>query len=271
MPKRKTSKDLLLILLLLLIAGVIYLLIEDRKEQAGKKDVVISISLAMSYPEVPDTAAMVKHKHYTLYYNEDCEQAAWAAYRLTKKMVLNKTADRPNGFEEDRMVATGSAGPGDYRHSGYHRGHLVPAADMQWSEEAVKETFVMSNISPMAPGFNMGLWKSLENKVRHWAEEEDSLIVICGPIISGNGEGIGPDGGICVPERFFKIIFDLSPPGQKMIAFVLHNRKAGGDIFNYATSVDELEKLTGYDFFHNADNQDQIELLEANMDIMNWN
>jgi endonuclease G len=70
--------------------------------------------------------------------------------------------------------------PSDYTNSGFDRGHLAPAGDMKWSETAMDESFLMSNISPQKPAFNRGIWKKLEEKIRSWAIENDSIIVVTG-------------------------------------------------------------------------------------------
>ena len=110
---------------------------------------------------------LVKHKYYTLSYNEDCEQANWVAYKLTSDMVLGH-AVRKNNFKEDPDVETGSAKLIDYKGSGYDRGHLCPAAAMKISNQAMSESFYMSNMSPQVPGFNRGKWKSLEAKTTYF-------------------------------------------------------------------------------------------------------
>ena len=42
--------------------------------------------------------------------------------------------ERRDDFRADPVIPTGSADLADYRRSGYDRGHLVPAADMAWSD-----------------------------------------------------------------------------------------------------------------------------------------
>ena len=68
----------------------------------------------------------------------------------------------------DTAVKTGSAELKDYKGSGYDRGHLCPAGDMSFDSIAMRESFLMSNMSPQLPGFNRGIWNSLEQKIRNW-------------------------------------------------------------------------------------------------------
>ncbi len=55
----------------------------------------------------------------------------------------------------------------DYKKSGFDRGHLAPAADHKDSQEAMKETFLLSNMSPQYPRFNQGYWSHFEKYVRN--------------------------------------------------------------------------------------------------------
>ena len=77
-------------------------------------------------------------------------------------------------------------------------------------------------MSPQKPDFNRGVWKKLEKEVRRYAYNEDSVFVITGPILERGLRKIGRANKVSVPRRFFKIVYDETPP-RKMIAFVLPN------------------------------------------------
>ena len=177
---------------------------------------------------------LVHHTYYSLSYSEQHEQAEWVFYELTKERVSVTPVGRTNDFREDRKVTTGSATLGDYRQSGYDRGHLVPAGDMGFSSTAMSESFYMSNISPQNPSFNRGIWKNLESLVRSWGENS-SIYVVTGPVLNDCSTTIGSN-NVCVPEYYYKVIYD--PSEQKMIAFVLSNEKAEYTLSHYVTSVD---------------------------------
>ncbi|MCZ6703711.1 MAG: DNA/RNA non-specific endonuclease, partial [Ignavibacteria bacterium] len=134
---------------------------------------------------------MVVHREYSLSYNETHEQAEWVAYVLTADEVRMK-CERTNDFREDGSVSTGSAGLADYRGSGYDRGHLSPAADNKADcPVAMSESFYMSNMSPQKPGFNRGIWRKLESKVRDWAAKYGEIYVATGPVFWDIIEKIG--------------------------------------------------------------------------------
>lgn len=188
----------------------------------------------------------VKHSYYELEYSEQHEQALWVYYTLTAANI-NGTAKRKNNFKNDPLVPTKSASTKDYTGSGYDRGHLCPAASMTINQTAMDESFYMSNMSPQAPSFNRGRWKQLEGQVRDWVLKEKKLHVVTGPIFESNLGTLGAND--TVPGYYYKVIYD--PTGeQKMIGFILPNRKIEGSIFEYVVTVDEVELRTGIDFFY---------------------
>lgn len=227
-----------------------------------------SLVLAKSVDYLPvPSKDIVRHAYYTLSYNEKCEQANWVYYTLTDSMVIQGGQERSNKFRYDKMVPSGSAKTSDYTKSGYDRGHLCPAADMDFSRIAMEESFLMSNISPQAPEFNRGIWKDLETEVRNWAKKEHKILVVTGPVFNENKGTIGED-KVVVPGSFFKIVYEETDE-PKMIAFVLPNRKSDRPLTDFVVTIDEAEKLTGYDFFSQL--PDGLEnKLESRIDLSVW-
>ena len=209
----------------------------------------------------------ITHLGYTLSYNEVHEQASWVAYELTSREVQG-TISRTDNFRADPNVATGSASLADYRGSGFDRGHLAPAADMKWSREVMSESFFMSNMSPQEPGFNRGIWKKLEGKVRDWANADGSVFVATGGILTNGLPTIGRN-QVSVPRFYYKVILDYSEPGLKGIGFILPNKKSDKDIMSFAVPIDRVESRTGIDFF--ASLPDDIEArLESSFNALSW-
>ena len=90
------------------------------------------------------------------------------AYVLTKEEIQGDE-ERSNHFRPDPMVKGDPVVTKDYSNSGYDRGHMAPAADMKWSEQAMRESFYMTNICPQHHSNNAGDWKDLEELVRDLA------------------------------------------------------------------------------------------------------
>jgi len=211
---------------------------------------VLPVSLfaqVFNYLPTSTTNQIVRHTYYTLSYSEEHEQAEWVAYELTKDRVYG-TSGRTDNFREDRKVGTGSASLNDYKRSGYDRGHLVPAGDMNFSSTAMSESFYMSNISPQHPSFNRGIWKNLESQVRSWALKNDHIYVITGGILNSSSDAIGAN-SVTVPDYYYKVVFDYTEPKIKMIAFLIPNQKCEKNLNQYVCSIDYLESITGVDFF----------------------
>ena len=227
---------------------------------------ILSFAGAVDYLPVPSDN-LVKHTYYSLSYNEKFEQANWVYYTLTDQMVEGGGVERSNKFKVDPMVVSGSAKSSDYTKSGYDRGHLCPAADMGFSTISMQESFLMANISPQAPDFNRGIWKELETEVRIWAKKEHKIYVVTGPVFKDDKGTIGAD-HVLVPGFFFKIIYEETDE-PKIIAFVFPNRKSDRPISDFAVTVDEAEKLTGFDFFSQL--PDEIESrIEGRIDLSGW-
>jgi endonuclease G len=220
------------------------------------------------YPERKKTGQVVKHMAYALCYNEEYEQASWVAYRLTSGMCEKGGEERTDNFRADKEIKTGSATPDDYKKSGYDRGHLCPAGDMCWSEQSMSESFYMSNMSPQAPQFNRGIWKTLESDVRLWALRFGELYVVAGGVLKDSLPVIG-ENKVAVPKLFYKIVLDVKSPQKKAIAFVMPNEGSKNSVFAYAVSIDSVERLTDIDFFPAL--PDSLENnLESHLNVDPW-
>jgi len=210
---------------------------------------------------------IVTHKYYILSYAESHEQAEWVAYELSKNQIVNNDFKRPY-FVEDREVKTGSADWRNYKNSGFDRGHLVPAADREFSENAYHETFLTSNISPQNHKFNAGIWNRLEQKTRYWAKKYNGIYVVTGGVLKDGLQTIG-DENVSVPEAFYKILVDVSEGKHKAIAFLIPNKATSESFYEYVVSIDKIEKETGIDFFPKL--PDSIEnRLEATSSAIDW-
>lgn len=229
----------------------------------------ISIPQELALPFFEDDAVILQNTGYVAKYSEAHEQAEWVAYQLTDEEVDLDIAERSDDFREDPRVLTGTATPKDYRGSGYDRGHLAPAEDMDWSEAAMSESFIMINISPQSAGLNRGIWKALENRVRKMAVANEEIYIVVGPVLTdGPYQTIGPN-EIAVPKRFFKVILDYAEPEFKAIGFIFPNEKCENPLVSYAVSINQAEEITGIDFFY-ALEDDVEESLESTIDLTLW-
>ncbi|WP_264536040.1 DNA/RNA non-specific endonuclease [Flavobacterium sp. N1736] len=206
----------------------------------------------VTYLPTSTTNQIVKHKYYTLSYDEKHEQAEWVAYELKKEYLKNNDFKRPY-FIEDPEVTTGSADWRNYKNSGYDKGHLCPAGDMEFNKDAYTDTFYTSNISPQKHDFNSGIWNRLEQKTRYWAGKYNDIYVVTGGILKDADKKIGTE-KVSVPKYFYKIILAKSGNEHKAIAFLVPNEDSDKSLYDFVVPIETLEKMTGIDFFPNLKN-----------------
>lgn len=106
---------------------------------------------------------------YAAGYNYDTKVSDWVSYRMTETSAQGNVT-RTNKFAEDKDVPVQfRATLADYHRSGYDRGHQAPAADMRSTTTTMKESFLLTNMTPQLPELNRGAWRILEEKARQWA------------------------------------------------------------------------------------------------------
>ncbi len=207
---------------------------------------------------------------YSICYRESYEQAEWAAECLTREKLQRKV-NRSENFRPDEGISTGSADTSDYYGSGYDRGHLVPAGDMGWDSEAMNDTFLMSNMSPQNHKFNSGIWNDLEMQVRNWAKKFGTIYIVTGPVLeSGKKYKVIGKNKVAVPELYYKVLLAHTDSGEwQAIAFVIPNEGSDDSFMDYTVSIDDVESLTGLDFF--APLEDSIEnKVESEYSLKFW-
>ena len=213
-------------------------------------------------------AQMKEYTGFTVSFNKDNHTPNYVAWELLGSEVASDVK-RSNKFWQDQDIEECPV-TSDYTHSGFDRGHMCPAADQKWSEQAMDDCFVMANICPQDHSLNAGAWNTLENKERLWAQRDSAIMIIAGPIYTDNDNQRIGDIGVRVPGAFFKALLAPYVENPRAIAFVYPNMTSPGNMQNYAMSIDDLEQLTGYDFFPAL--PDDIEnKVESEFSFTEWN
>ncbi|MDD3902207.1 MAG: DNA/RNA non-specific endonuclease [Sphaerochaeta sp.] len=240
------GKKLLKLLLVLVILWILTLIFAPSEVEYTNTSAGSIPNLEL--PLISDGETIISHTGYTLSYDEEHEQARWVAYQLTRDELYGDF-DRQDNFRADPSILTESSTLSDYRSSGYDRGHLIPAADLSYSEEAMSDSFFMSNMSPQEGQFNRGIWSKLEATVRNFADTEGEIYVVTGPVLTdGPYKTIGKS-EVSVPNYYYKAILDYTEPEIKAIGFLLPNEGSSASLESFATTIDELEEVTNLDFF----------------------
>ncbi|NQZ44371.1 MAG: DNA/RNA non-specific endonuclease [Flavobacteriaceae bacterium] len=213
------------------------------------------------------TNSVVAHQYYMLSYNEPFEQAEWVAYSLSRDQLTDDDRRRPY-FIEDPEVRTKSADWRNYKGSGFDRGHLCPAGDRRFSEQAYNETFYTSNISPQRSDFNAGVWNRLEQQVRYWAKRYGQVHVVTAGVLEAGLDEIGGE-DVAVPEAFYKIVYREDGDKAHVLAFLIPHEESPAPLSSFLVSVDALEAETGIDFF-NSKPTDWQKRLEGQVRKSEW-
>lgn len=208
---------------------------------------------------------IITYSAYEVMYNPEYKIPRWVRYELLASETDGVWSRKGLKFTPDPSVSFPQADDYDYRGSGWSRGHMAPAADFKWSSTAMIESFYFTNCCPQNLELNSGQWSTLEKKVRDWANRYGSITVYTGPIVLDNAYGTIGYNKVVVPDAFFKAIL----AGEQSIAFVMYNHNNNENIQKCAMSVDDLEALTGIDFF--AEQVDDFEnQVEATYNLRNW-
>ena len=199
---------------------------------------------------------LADHSHFLLCHDSARKVPLWTAHEIIPHR-LPTVATRPRYFRQDTAARNA-----DYRGSGYSRGHMVPAEDFSWSDEAIRSTYVLSNAVPQLQSVNAGVWRELELAIREIAARSDATYVVTGPIYVGREiESIGA-GQVAVPTHFFKAVLALEGAHKTMYAAIVPNAPSSRrrSLDEFTVTVQEVERQTGLDLFSALDDEQERQL-----------
>lgn len=204
-------------------------------------------------------------------YDRRTRNPAWVAEHITPESLANNNADRKHSvFVEDVAIPEMfRAKLKDYFRSGYDRGHQVPAADAKWSQTAMDDTFLLSNMCPqVGDGFNRDYWAHFEDFCRRLTGRYPSVRIVTGPLYLPKREAdgkwrvsyevIGSPPNVAVPTHFYKVIFaeDGTLGGKVALgAFVLPNAviPSTKPLTDFEVPVEVVERASGLEFASKLD------------------
>ena len=157
----------------------------------------------------------------------------------------------------------------------YQKGHILASADRLSSKDANEQTFYMTNIYPMVSNFNEGIWANMENKVRSWAKQADTLFVCKGGTIDKESNIVDrTKGNHIVPKYFYMALLSKSGKNFKALAFWIQHQdnSSWNSLKSYAINVAELQKKTDIDFFCNLpdDKENEVENVNQSQMLKDW-
>lgn len=205
---------------------------------------------------------------YTVSYNPETKIPNWVAWHLTAEHADGTVRRYRGGYLEDEDVPKPRATRDDYYGSEWSHGHMCPAGDNKWDREAMRETFLLTNMCPQDRSLNSGLWNRIEMDCRKWARKYGDVYIVCGPVLlNREHETIGTN-KVVVPEAFFKVILCLQGT-PKAIGYIVRNNEGKKKRDQFINTVDDVERITGLDFYPAL--PDSIEnKVEAFSDMKDW-
>lgn len=233
----------------------------------------------MELPAIPEgmdafthsmTVGSVSTRNYSFLWDYDNLVAPWVAYPLCEWNIGNNIK-RTNAWGLDPLLPEGKQpvlfrGFSKGNNGWYARGHQIPSADRLTSYESNSMTFYGTNMTPqIQEGFNGDIWKTLEDKVRGWARDSDTLYVVTGCVIDyKDGETVKyalDNNGkkVTVPTAYYKAVLrymkssTFGYSGYSACAVWLDHKVYSTKTIDssYSMSVDDLEEKLGIDFFVN--------------------
>jgi endonuclease G len=194
----------------------------------------------------------------------------WSVYALTPPPADAPHLKRPARFTTD-WRGINRVSHDDYTGSGYDRGHMAPnhAISVLHGREGQADTFLMTNITPQRPNLNERVWERLEElELDQFAKQFGKVWVVTGPIFDPPSERLPSSWRVEVPDAFYKII--VAPDRKKALAFIMPQTVHGDEpLDHFLTSVDAIEKRSGFDFFQDLDDAEENRL-EAEIDPDTW-
>lgn len=214
-------------------------------------------------------------RNYTCYWDYKEHLSLWVAYPLNAQLHGKGGYDYVWGFDpllpthlQPDITQRSYGGRGFDGKNNWNRGHQMPRADRQTSQEAVSSTCYPTNMTPQDGTFNSGIWAGLESKVRSYAYSAysaDTLFVVTGCLFEKSSTYTQANSGfnVKVPTHYFKAVLLAGHNAQdawekdgvyyKAAGFLLpHDPSLDKTKFlSYIMSIDDLENETGIDFFPN--------------------
>lgn len=207
---------------------------------------------------------------FMLEYSEGLKNPLWVTYKVGEKKF--ESGKRPGRFSED-WRSWSRISHDDYTGSGFDRGHMAPnyVIATRFGRSAQLDTFLMTNITPQKGTLNQKSWQRLEEIIANdFSQKYGEFWVVTGPIFGQKHEYL--KSGVVVPEAFFKILMKPSTaeqPGRALAFIFPQNAKPNASLMRFVTTIDEVEKRTGIDFFHQLEDKFET-LIESSQTPEAW-
>ncbi|MBR1485586.1 MAG: DNA/RNA non-specific endonuclease [Prevotella sp.] len=242
---------------------------KSKTTAATTKSATTQVRYERPAPLSDRASIILTREGYIASYNKVTRTPNWVAWHLTKAHTYGNNQRDQEVFTEDQQVPEPRATDQDYYGSRYDRGHMCPAGDNKWSAKAMTHSFLFTNVCPQNHGLNKYEWNDVEKLCRDWARKYGAVDVVCGPVFDKDAQPryIGKN-KVRVPDAFYKVVLCRSQQ-PKAIGFLFRNNGKKQPYAQAVCSVDEIERLTGIDFFPALDDKTENKI-EATARLADW-
>ncbi len=234
----------------------------DVKKNGDSDDLLKLLNPIIRLPKssLPVTNILLRKNGYTNVYDLRTKNPIYTYERLTPDSLKNNSSRKSCSFKVDFDVPKlNRSKHADYAGSGLQRGHLAAAANAGNSQQAMEDTFLLTNVSPQDSKLNQGYWKILETKIRKLQPSHDLIEVYSGPLYQSKNHSNGitgvfyrtlGNGNVAVPTHFFKVIHLYKGLIKKSFAFILPNAPIDKTtpLKNFIATIDKVQELSGICF-----------------------
>ena len=165
-------------------------------------------------PIVPTSAQLRElcFSSFAILHSGQTKTPVFVAQRLNRQLLNNtQNVDRTDKFyEEARLPKAERATLADYRGSGFDRGHMAPAGDMN-TAEGMAQSFSLANMVPQDANLNRGPWNKMEQDTRKYVRRaKGDVYVFTGSFYNNPRPSTIGKGRVAVPSHLYKVVYDAS-------------------------------------------------------------
>jgi len=240
---------------------------------------------------LPVAGPTLHYVNHVLLYDQVRRIPRWVAETLTEENIRGEANRRRSNFTPDPNIPEMfRADNNDFKAAGrgWSRGHMAPAGNMKFSQDAMDQSFLLSNILPQNYENNAGFWNRLEMYCRELTKRWNEVHVISGPALRPTSEvdletqqetkfvkyRVIGDKEVAVPTHLFKIVLcqgrkqsdgSTSTVESAIGGFMVPNEGISWskDLRDFQLPVGEIERVSGLSFYPNLNRQKAVDLCQA--------
>jgi len=190
------------------------------------------------------------NKGYDVCFNVEKRRPNFVVYTLNAEKANQRVSTKYMGFKTDfRVPKDAQVHSYEYAKLGLDRGHNANNADFDYEDEARRETYLLSNITPQTPRFNRYFWSRIERKARELATDYGDI-----EILSGSCREKIKINNLYVPKYWYKVLYIKEM--DKTISFLVENTDYYGvnkdkkvtsfSIYDFLSTPAEISRTCGF-------------------------